>query len=116
MKNNGVLLYKLISKILIGCGIGWLMLAFILDSNMYLYIVALLHICLGLFLFLVTKSKSFSNWANDDYKKSLEERKKLEKKVKLGKIVLPMTHGDLLALKISGIIIFVIVVVLILQG
>lgn len=92
MKNNGVLLYRLIGKILIGCGIGWLLLALILGSYLYLYVIALIHICLGLLILLATKR--FSNFINDDYKKYLKEKEKLESRLQVGKVVLPITHGD----------------------
>ena len=45
-------------------------------------------------------------------KQSLKKKKKLEEKITIGKVTLPMTYGDILALKILGIIAVILIVIL----
>lgn len=68
-------------------------------------ILAAINIVLGIVLvFLSKKSKRFEEWANKDFHKSLKEQEKLKKKVQIGKVTLPITYGDTLALKVLGVI------------
>lgn len=58
------------------------------------------------------KSKRFQEWANKDFKKGLKKKQKLSEKVKIGQNALPITYGDVLALKILGIIALILIVIL----
>lgn len=76
-------------------------------------ILATIQIVAGaIIITLSKKSKRFQKWAERDFKKGLEKKAKLEEKAKIGKVTLPMTNGDVLALKILGILAVVILAIL----
>lgn len=117
---NGVSAYCLAGKIFVGCGIGWLLISFIpivcenpMSDWLWMWILAAIQIVLGIFLVILSKkSKRFQKWADKDFKKGLEKKKKLEAKVTIGKLTMPITNGDVLALKICGLLILILVVIL----
>lgn len=117
---NGVSAYSLGGKIIAGCGIGWLLISFIpivcqnpVSDCVWMWILAAIQIVLGIVLAILSKkSKRFQAWADRDFQKGLKKKKKLEEKVKIGKVTLPLTNGDVLALKICGILIVIMIVVL----
>lgn len=117
---NGAGAYCLGGKIIAGCGIGWFMISFIpivcknpASDWMWMWILAAVQLVLGILLVvLCKKSKRFQIWADKDFKRSLDKQAKLEEKVKIGKVTLPVTNGDVLALKICILIIAIIVIAL----
>lgn len=117
---NGVITYYLGGKIIAGCGIGWLLLSFIpitcktpISDCIWMWILAAVQIALGILLVILSKkSKRFQIWADKDFQKGLKKKKKLEEKVKIGKVTLPITNGDVLAVKICVPLIMIIVVLL----
>lgn len=117
---NGTTAYHLVGKILIGCGIGWGLLSLIpifcgtpIREWVWMVVVAAIQILPGTAaLILSKKSKRFQKWAERDFRKGLEKKKNLEKKVKIGKVTLPMTNGDVLALKILGVLALLLVAIL----
>lgn len=119
-QKSGVGAYCLIGKIFAGCGVGWLALSLIpmlcknpISDIVWMWILAMVQIILGLLLVILSKkSGKFQWWAEKDFRKGLKQQKKLEEKVKIGKMVLPMTHGDLLALKILAILAVILIALL----
>lgn len=119
-QENGASAYSLGGKIFVGCGVGWILMAFIpiicknpMSDYIWMWILAAIQIVPGIiFVILSKKSKSFQKWANSNFEKTLKKKKKLEEKVKVGKVTLPMTYGDVLAFKILGIIAIIIIVIL----
>lgn len=117
---NGVSAYCLGGKIFAGCGVGWLLISFIpiacknpVREWLWMWILAAAQIVLGsLLVVLSKKSKKFQEWAAKDFKKGLEKKKKLEEKVTIGKVTMPITNGDALALKICGLLILLLGVIL----
>ena len=80
---------------------------------LWMVILAAVQIVPGaIILFLCKSSKRFQKWAEQDFKKGLEQKKKLEEKAKIGKWTLPMTNGDILALKILGFLAMILAVIL----
>lgn len=126
-QTDGVSAYSLGGKIVTGCGIGWILLSLIpiacktpLGEYVWMIILGVIQIAAGIVLMALSrKSERFRKWADKDFRKSLKQMEHLEEKVKIGKRTLPMTHGDILALKFLGIITIILIVVLgigILQG
>jgi hypothetical protein len=119
-QKNGTNAYCLSGWIFVGCGIAWILLSIIpiacknpISDCIWMWILAAIQIVLGtIFIILSKKSKKFQEWANKDFEKDLKKRKKLEEKVKLGKVSLPLTYGDILVFKILGIIVIILIVVL----
>ena len=119
-QKDGVGAYSIGGIILSGCGIGWILLSFIpiicknpLSDWGWMPILSAIHIVLGIVLvFLSKKSKGFQEWANKNFRKSLKEQEKLRKKVQIGKVTLPITYGDTLALKVLGVIAIILIVIL----
>ena len=119
-KGNGTDAYSLGGKIIIGCGIGWLLLSCIpfacktpLREWLWMVILAAVQIVPGAIILILCKSsKRFQKWAEQDFKKGLEKKKKLEEKAKIGKWTLPMTNGEVLALKILGFLAMILAVIL----
>lgn len=119
-QENGTSAYSLVGKIFFGCGVGWILLSFILiacknpmSDYIWMWILAAIQIVPGIILIILSKkSKRFQKWADKDFEKSLKKMEKLEEKVKVGKVILPMTHGDVLAFKILGIISIILIVIL----
>lgn len=119
-QKDGASAYRLGGKILFGCGIGWLLLSLIpiacknpLSDWGWMLILAAFHIVVGIVLvFLSQKSKRFQEWADKDFRKSLKEQEKSRKKVRIRKATLPITYGDVLALKVLGIIAIILIVIL----
>lgn len=119
-KGNGTDAYRLGGKIFIGCGIGWLLLSCIpfacktpMREWLWMMILAAIQIVPGaIILILCKRSKKFQKWAEQDFKKGLEKKKKLEEKAKIGKWTLPMTNGDVLALKILGILAMILILIM----
>lgn len=119
-QKNGASAYYFSGKIFTGCGIGWLLLSLIpmvcdnpLRDYLWMWILAAVQIVLGVvFMILSKKSKRFQEWAKKDFRKDLQRKKKLESKVVIGKHMLPITYGDVLAFKILGVVILLLVVVL----
>lgn len=75
--------------------------------------MAAFHIVVGIVLvFLSQKSKRFQEWTDKDFRKSLKEQEKSRKKVRIGKATLPITYGDVLALKVLEIIAIILIVIL----
>ena len=109
-----------IGKIFVGCGAVWILLSFIpiacknpMSDYIWMWILAAIQIVPGTILVILSKkSKRFQKWADKDFEKSLKKKKKLEEKVKAGKVTLPMTNGDVLALKILGILAIILIVIL----
>lgn len=119
-QENGVSAYNLGGKILAGCGVGWIMLSLIpiacknpVSDCIWMWIVAAIQIISGVILIVLSKkSKRFQIWAAKNFKKGVKEKRTLEEKVKIGKVTLPMTHGDVLALIILGILAVILIVIL----
>lgn len=119
-QKNGTSAYSLCGKILTGCGVTWMVLTFIpiacknpMSDYIWMWILAAIQIVPGIVLVILSKkSKRFQEWATKDFEKGLKKKKKLEEKLKIGKVTLPMTHGDVLALKILGIIAVILIVIL----
>ena len=117
---NGTSAYRLGGKIFIGCGVAWIVLSFIpiacknpISDYIWMWILAAIQIIAGVVLVILSKkSKKFQEWATRDFEKGLKKKKKLEEKIKIGKVTLPMTHGDVLALKILGVIAVILIVIL----
>ena len=75
--------------------------------------MAVIQIVPGIIIVILSKkSKRFQKWADKDFKKGINKKKKLEEKVKIGKVTLPMTHGDVLALIILGSLAITLIVIL----
>lgn len=128
-QKNGAGAYHLAGMVFSGCGVVWILLSFIpiacktpLRDCIWMWIFAVIQIVPGTLLMILSKkSKRFQKWADKDYKKGLKKKKKLEEKVTMGKgkVTLPMTHGDVLAFKIIGVIfaiLFMVMVIGALQG
>ena len=119
-QENGASAYSLSGKIFAGCGVGWILMSFIpiacknpMSDYIWMWILAAIQIVPGTILVILSKkSKRFQKWADKDFEKSLKKKEKLVEKVKVGKVTLPMTHGDVLALKILGIIAIIFIVIL----
>lgn len=119
-QENGTSAYSLGGKIIVGCGVGWILLSFIpiacknpMSDYIWMWILAVIQIVLGIIIVILSKkSKRFQKWADKDFKKGINKKKKYEEKVKIGKVTLPMTHGDVLALKILGILAIILIVIL----
>ena len=119
-QQNGTGAYSLSGKIFIGCGVAWIVLSFIpiacknpMSDYIWMWILAAIQIVPGTILVILSKkSKRFQKWADKDFKKGINKKKKYEEKVKIGKVTLPMTHGDVLALKILGILAIILIVIL----
>ena len=119
-QENGTSAYSLGGKIFVGCGAVWILLSFIpiacknpMSDYIWMWILAAIQIVPGTILVILSKkSKRFQKWADKDFEKSLKKKKKLEEKVKAGKVTLPMTNGDVLALKILGILAIILIVIL----
>lgn len=117
---NGTAAYRLGGKIFIGCGIGWGLLSLIpifcgtpIREWVWMVVVAAIQIIPGtVILILSKKSKRFQKWAERNFRKGLAKKKKLEEKAQIGKVILPMTNGDVLALKILGVLAFLLVAIL----
>lgn len=126
-QGDGTDAYNLCGKIILGCGFGWVLISIIpfackvpLGEMFWVFILAAIHIIAGALLIVLSKkSKRFQQWADKDFEKGMEKRKKLEEKAKIGNITLPFSNGDILALKILGVIFAIIFIILgigILQG
>ena len=119
-QQNGTGSYSLSGKIFIGCGVAWIVLSFIpiacknqIGDYIWMWILAAIQIVPGIVLVILSKkSKRFQEWATRDFEKGLKTKKQLEEKIKIGKVTLPMTHGDVLAFKILGIIAVILIVIL----
>lgn len=119
-QGNGTSAYNLAGKILVGCGVGWILISFIpiackspMSDYVWMWILAAIQIILGIIVVILSKkSKRFQKWANKGFEKGLKKKEKLEEKVKVGKVTLPMTHGDVLAFKVLGIIAIILIVIL----
>ena len=119
-QQNGTGAYSLSGKIFIGCGVAWIVLSFIpiacknpIGDYIWMWILAAIQIVPGIVLVILSKkSKRFQEWAIRDFEKDLKKKKKLEEKITIGKVTLPMTYGDILALKILGIIAVILIVIL----
>lgn len=119
-QKNGASAYNLGGKIFVGCGVGWILLSLIpiacknpISDYIWMWILAAIQIILGTtFVILSKKSIRFQEWADKDFKKDLKRREKLKEKVTIGKITLPITHGDVLAFKILGVIAVILIVIL----
>ena len=98
----------------------WILLSFIpiacknpMSDYIWMWILAAIQIVPGTILVILSKkSQRFQKWADKDFEKCLKKKKKLEEKVKAGKVTLPMTYGDVLALKILGILAIILIVIL----
>lgn len=120
-QKDGVSAYRLAGKIFFGCGVGWILLSLIpiacktpWNECVWMIILGIIQIAAGILLeVLCKKSAKFQKWADRDFTKSLAEEQKLQEKVKIGKHVLPMTYGDVLALKILGVICAILFVILV---
>lgn len=119
-QKNGTSAYSLSGKISIGCGVVWILLSFIpiackcpINECIWMWILAAIQIVPGVvFVILSKKSKRFQEWANANFVKGLKKKQKLEEKVRIGKVTLPMTHGDILAFKILGILAVILIVII----
>ena len=86
---------------------------FPMSYYIWMWILAAIQIVPGTILVILSKkSKRFQEWAIRNFEKGLKKKKKLEEKIKIGKVTLPMTHGDVLAFKILGIIAVILIVIL----
>lgn len=123
-EDNGVSAYSLAGKIFIGCGVGWLLITLIpiacgnsLSDCLWMLILAAIQIILGIILIvLCKKSERFRKLVIKDFKKDLNRKEKLEEKAKIGKVTLPLTNGDVLALKICAVIFVIIFLIIKLFG
>lgn len=119
-QKDGVVAYRVGRIILLGCGIGWILLSLIpiicknpLSDWDWMLILAAIQIVAGIVLvFLSKKSKRFQEWADKDFRKSLKNQEKLKKKVQIGKRTLPITYGDIFALKVLVIIAVILIIIL----
>ena len=119
-QQSGTGAYSLSGKIFIGCGVAWIVLSFIpiacknpMSDYIWMWILAAIQIVPGTILVILSKkSKRFQEWATRDFERGLKKKKKLEEKITIGKVTLPMTYGDILALKILGIIAVILIVIL----
>lgn len=119
-QKDGVVAYRVGGIILLGCGIGWILLSLIpiicknsLSDWGWMLILAAIQIVAGIVLvFLSKKSKRFQEWADKDFRKSLKNQEKLEKKVQIGKRTLPITYGDIFALEVLVIIAVILIIIL----
>lgn len=119
-QKDGVVAYRVGGIILLGCGIGWILLSLIpiicknpLSDWGWMLILAAIQIVAGIVLvFLSKKSKRFQEWADKDFRKSLKNQEKLKKKVQIGKRTLPITYGDIFALKVLVIIAVILIIIL----
>lgn len=119
-QKDGVGEYRVGGIILLGCGIGWILLSLIpiicknpLSDWGWMLILAAIQIVAGIVLvFLSKKSKRFQEWADKDFRKSLKNQEKLKKKVQIGKRTLPITYGDIFALKVLVIIAVILIIIL----
>lgn len=119
-QKDGVVAYRVGGIILLGCGIGWILLSLIpiICKNPpsdwdWMLILAAIQIVAGIVLvFLSKKSKRFQEWADKDFRKSLKNQEKLKKKVQIGKRTLPITYGDIFALKVLVIIAVILIIIL----
>lgn len=119
-QKDGVVAYRVGGIILLGCGIGWILLSLIpiicknpLSDWDWMLILAAIQIVAGIVLvFLSKKSKRFQEWADKDFRKSLKNQEKLKKKVQIGKRTLPITYGDIFALKVLVIIAVILIIIL----
>lgn len=84
-----------------------------MSDYIWMWILAVIQIVPGIIIVILSKkSKRFQEWAIRDFEKDLKKKKKLEEKITIGKVTLPMTYGDILALKILGIIAVILIVIL----
>lgn len=119
-QGNGTDAYSLAGKIFVGCGVGWFLLSLIpivcknpMSDYLWMLILAAIQIILGLILVILSKkSPKFQEWADKDFEKDLNKVKKFEEKVTVGKMTLPMTHGDVFAFKFLGISIAILIIVI----
>lgn len=119
-QKDGVGAYRVGGIILLGCGIGWILLSLIpiICKNPpsdwgWMLILAAIQIVAGIVLvFFSKKSKRFQEWADKDFRKSLKNQEKLKKKVQIGKRTLPITYGDIFALKVLVIIAVILIIIL----
>lgn len=119
-QKDGVVAYRVGGIILLGCGIGWILLSLIpiicknpLSDWGWMLILAAIQIVAGIVLvFFSKKSKRFQEWADKDFRKSLKNQEKLKKKVQIGKRTLPITYGDIFALKVLVIIAVILIIIL----
>lgn len=119
-QGNGTDAYCLAGKIVVACGVGWLLLSLIpiacknpLGDWLWMWIVAAVQLVPGTaFVVLSKKSEKFRRWANKSFEKELKQKKKMEEKAKIGSVTLPFTNGDVLAFKILGIIALILAAVL----
>lgn len=119
-QKDGVGAYRVGGIIFLGCGIGWILLSLIpiicknpLSDWGWMLILAAIQIVAGIVLvFLSKKSKRFQEWADKDFRKSLKNQEKLKKKVQIGKRTLPITYGDIFALKVLVIIAVILIIIL----
>lgn len=119
-QKDGVVAYRVGGIILLGCGIGWILLSLIpiicknpISDWDWMLILAAIQIVAGIVLvFLSKKSKRFQEWADKDFRKSLKNQEKLKKKVQIGKRTLPITYGDIFALKVLVIIAVILIIIL----
>lgn len=123
-QDSGVCAYRLAGKIFIGCGVAWGLLSLIpilcktpLNEWLWMWILAAIQIIPGtVFLVLTKKSERFRVWASRDFRKGLKKKEHYGEKVRIGKSTLPMTYGDLLALKILGVMAAILLLVLLALG
>ena len=88
-----------------------------LNEWLWMWILAAVQIIPGTaFLVLTKKSERFRAWANRDFQKGLKKKERYGEKVRIGKSTLPMTYGDLLALKILGGMAAILLLVLLVLG
>ena len=117
-QGDGTSAYNLMGKIYIGCGVGWILISFIpiacktpVSECIWMWIFAAIQIIPGIILVILSKkSKRFQKWADKNFEKGLKTKEKLESKVKVGNVTLPMTYGEVLVFTILGIIILIIIV------
>jgi hypothetical protein len=117
-QQDGKRAYGLAGWIFIGCGILWILISLIpitcktpVKECMWMWIVGASQLILGTALLaLKSRSAKFQMWADQDYAKYLKQKEQLEQKVKVGRTTLPMTNGDVLALKFLGVIVIVLIV------
>lgn len=120
-QKDGVSAYRLGGKIIFGCGVCWILLSLIpvacktpWNECWWMIILGIIQIVAGILLeVLCKKSARFQKWADKDFTKSLKKEQQLQEKVKIGKHVWPMTYGDVLALKVSGVLAVILIVILV---
>lgn len=119
-QKDGAGAYSQAGKIFAGCGAGWFLLSLIplacktpVSECLWMWILAAVQIILGFTLITLSKkSPKFRKWAEQDFIKDLKKKEHLEDKVTVKSRTLPITHADVLAFKILGVLILIFIIIM----